>query len=330
MGRFSALSTSIYATQSRKTTTRYTLNMSKLTVMPAAVTPFLQGGEIDSVSMARLLAFFDAAGCDSAVVGGTNGEGPLLSAVERRDLCIESCRSAGNLRIWLGTASESLPEVKWLAKQASKAGAAGLLLLPPKYFGDPGEEALSQWFEAIFDASDLPCLIYNIPQKTGYAFSVGLLKRLAAHPQFGGVKDASGDPANLVAYRQAVAEDHQLLFGDRHSLIDAVREGWTGTISGAANIIPQWFVQVLRETQNPELQESAGAKYELMSRILELVHVGPQPALHKAVLHAFGVLETADVRLPLQPCSEQVRDNMLDVLVESIGVRPGNLGLIAR
>lgn len=304
--------------------------MSRPVVMPAAVTPFLADGGIDFVSMARLLAYFDAGGCDSVVVGGTNGEGPLLSAVERRDLCKEACRAAGPLRVWLGTASESLPEIVWLAKQASNAGAAGLLLLPPRYFGDPGEESLALWFESILDQSEIPCLVYNIPQKSGYGLSASLLKRLANHPQFSGVKDASGQPGNLTSFRAVLGEEHDLLFGDSHPFPQAMEAGWTGTISGAANIVPHWFVQIFREWNDPDRRESSLVKYELLGRILELVRQGPQPALNKAVLREFGVLESDAMRLPLSPCPVEVRDSMLAALVESIGVRPGNLGLIAR
>src|SRR3954467_7098266 len=103
-------------------------------------------GEIDVSAMARLLAWFEACGCTGAVLAGTNGEGPSLSATEKRDLIRESMPLRGKLDIILGIASSSLEEAVWLCNQARKSGAAAALVMPPSYFREATEDGLVEWF----------------------------------------------------------------------------------------------------------------------------------------------------------------------------------------
>src|SRR5690349_2804546 len=93
-------------------------------VYPASVTPMLSDGQVDMPSVARILAHFKAAGCKGAVLAGTNGEGPSLSAVEKRDLIRIAVPIFPELKVVAGIATPSLDEAIWLASQAHKAGAA--------------------------------------------------------------------------------------------------------------------------------------------------------------------------------------------------------------
>src|SRR5688572_23691682 len=97
--------------------------MLKPGVYPAAVTPFDEKGRVDMAGMARLLAWFEANGCVGAVLAGTNGEGPSLSATEKRDLIQHAVPLRGKLDLVLGIATPSLDEAIWLTRRAEEAGA---------------------------------------------------------------------------------------------------------------------------------------------------------------------------------------------------------------
>src|SRR5438270_11988307 len=117
----------------------YTPCVLKSGVYPAAVTPFDAKGRVDMVSVAKLLAWFEAGGCAGAVLAGTNGEGPSLSPVEKRDLLRDAKRSIpsppapsppegrGGLDLILGIATSSSDEALWLCKQATALGATAAL-----------------------------------------------------------------------------------------------------------------------------------------------------------------------------------------------------------
>lgn len=268
-------------------------------VYPASVTPFDARGRLDGPGLARVLAWFEAAGCRGAVLAGTNGEGPSLSAGEKRDLARLSTNLRGELAIILGLATSSLEEAVWLARHGAEAGAVAVLALPPSYFKPVDPTALRDWFLALLDRSPLPVLAYNFPQKTGVPLDAELLAALAAHPNLAGAKDSSGESANLAAWAEVLLpHGKQMFVGDETLLLDALRAGWSGTISGAANVVPDWL-SVIVEDWHAGKRESAETKFELLLPVIKAIRSKPQPATNKALLHGLGVLPSPDVRLPL-------------------------------
>lgn len=271
-----------------------------MTVMPASVTPFDANGRVDLPGVARLLAHFRASGCDGVVLAGTNGEGPSLSAVEKRDLVRAAVPLAPGLSIVLGIATPSLDEAIWLSQQAAKAGASAGLVMPPAYFREASEEGLAAWFEALLDASPLPLLFYNLPQRTGIRLTPELLARLNRHEHALGLKDSSGEAGNLAPYAQAMP-GKRLFVGDETLLMEALAAGWTGTISGAANVVPNWLAEILRDEG-----ESRATKFAYLLPALQALRGKGQPALNKALLHELGIVERPDLRLPLLPLDPAV------------------------
>ena len=245
-------------------------------------------------AMARLLAWFEAGGCKGAVLAGTNGEGPSLSAVEKRDLLRDAMPLRGKLELMLGVATPSLDEAVWLCKRADEFGAAAVLLMPPSYFREVSEAGIEAWFLHVLDRSPAPVLIYNFPKRTGITLSASLLARLGTHERMVGAKDSSGAVENLAAYADALP-GKLLYVGDETLLLQALEAGWTGTISGAANVLPDWLSTVISSFGT----ESGAAKFELLLPLIEAIRAQPQPAANKALLHRWGVLPRADVRLPL-------------------------------
>ena len=114
-------------------------------VYPASVTPFDARGAIDLPALARLFAWFKAGKCQGVVLAGTNGEGPSLSAVEKRDMLKAAVAFADGLEVVLGVATPSLDEAIWLCKQAGAAQAEGVLLMPPGYFRDVSDDGVARW-----------------------------------------------------------------------------------------------------------------------------------------------------------------------------------------
>lgn len=286
-------------------------------VYPASVTPFDDRGRIDLPAVARLLAYFRSEGCQGVVLAGTNGEGPSLSAVEKRDLVKAAVPLAADLAVILGIATPSLEEAVWLSRQAADAGAAAVLLMPPGFFRDASEAGIEAWFRTVMDRSPLPVLVYNFPQRAGVRLEAELIARLADHPQFLGLKDSSGEAANLASYAGA-AKGKSMFVGDETLLADAMAAGWSGTISGAANCLSRWFAAALRDW--PEDRESAMAKLELVRPALSALRALPQPMAHKVILRDRGVLPNARVRLPLEELDE-ARLGELKLALETLGVR---------
>lgn len=268
-------------------------------VYPAAVTPMDALGAVDMPGVARLLAWFRSHGCEGVVLAGTNGEGPSLAAVEKRDLVRAAVPLAEEMEIVLGVATPSLEEAVWSCEQARKAGAAAALVMAPGYFREAEPEGVLGWFEALADRTSLPILIYNFPSRTGFAFTADQIARLGRRDGVIGLKDSSGDRANLAAYRDALGPEKVLYVGNETLLVEALDAGWTGTISGAANVVPQWLGRVIHELEGD--RESSLVKFALLRPVLDALRTSPQPATNKALLHRLGVLASPTPRLPLLP-----------------------------
>jgi 4-hydroxy-tetrahydrodipicolinate synthase len=286
-------------------------------IYPAAVTPLDATGRIDMVSVARLLAWFESSDCKGAVLAGTNGEGPSLSAIEKRDLIRQAMPLRGKLELILGISTPSLDEAIWLCKQAHKDGAAAVLLMAPFYFREAGERAIAAWFEEVLRQSPSPVLAYNFPKRAGITLSAEMLSRLTAHDSFIGAKDSSGDPSNLTSYRQALGDKH-LFVGDETLLIDSLAAGWNGSISGAANVIPKWLSQITKEWFEGE-EESARTKFQVALPAIERLRRGPQPALNKGLLKRAGVVGTGLPRLPLEPADPAEVEQVVAFLKQHLG-----------
>lgn len=258
-------------------------------LIPAAVTPFDAVGRVDPAGVARLMALFRAEGATGVMVGGTTGEGPSLAAVEKRDLVRTAVPLAHGLPVWLGVATCALEEAVWLAREADKAGAAGVLLMPPFFYRDLD---LAPWLRGVLDRSPADVLFYNFP-RFAPQLSVELLSSLADHPRFVGLKDSSGARENLPAFAAALP-GKRLYVGDETLLNDALDLGWSGTISGAANALCRELAGAVYDER-----ESRATKLELLLPRLREIRSTPQPMGHKRTLVERGVLDRADVRLPL-------------------------------
>ena len=265
----------------------------------ALVTPFLEDGSIDYPGLARLLAWHESEGMDGIVVGGTNGEGPSLSAIEKRDIVRFAVQHAGKLQVIAGLGTCSITEAVWLSEQSRKAGALASLVLPPFYFRSASESGIRDWFLELLGASELPCILYNFPKMTGFKFNECVLDSLFARENCIGIKDSSGD-AQLLQLFLAAAKKHgkSALVGDERLLLECLNGGGAGTISGLANSLPRLVSRLYRE-RSEVLQELVGQACGALKK-------HSQPAVHKFVLGLKG-LPGGHLRLPLEEISTEAQ-----------------------
>jgi len=260
-------------------------------IWPALVTPMSADGAVDEVSFVRLLAHVRAMGLAGALIAGTTGEGPSLSAVEKRDLVRRARSAMPELELILAIATPSLSEAIWLSEQARKAGAVAVLVMPPAFFREVDDAAIAEWYEALFRETLIPTMVYNFPNRVGRSFSPELLGRLAKHERFGGVKDSSGEVANLVAFREVVPERCHLMVGDERMMLDAKAAGWNGSLCGSGNVIGHWLQTAWEEP----------IKFDFVLPMVEMMRQPRAIARAKSVLYRENILESAAVRLPLHP-----------------------------
>lgn len=294
-------------------------------VMPASITPFDTNGKIDFLSLARHICYLEASGCTGIVLAGTNGEGVALSAPEKRDLLTEAMRFRGSLDMILGIATNSTTESIWLCKQAHHVGADGVLLMPPFFHRGASVAGIESWFREVLDASPIPVLLYHHPKQTGITFEPEMLQRLDTHERLWGLKDSSSNPDHIAPFREALSNEKLLLTGCEPLLLKSLAGGWTGTISGAANLVSQWLAEVARLSVSDRTQ--AEIRFEILLPVLEGIRSYPQPSANKATLRAWGILSEAKVRPPLEPLAAQAAASLQDLLREKLGLEKDNLAV---
>lgn len=269
---------------------------AKIGVSAALATPFDEAGDIDWPRFTAHARHLLGQGMQVVTAFGTTGEGVSLAAAARAPLYArmrEAGIAPGNLvECVYGPSSR---EAGAHARRALETGAAGILLAPPFYFKQPGEEGVYRWLSEALEGARSACrdiILYNIPQLTGVRVGAALVSRLrAAFPgAIAGVKDSSGDWEQTTALL-AEHRDLAILVGHEGHLARAVREGASGAISGVANFAPALVAKLVRGEDDARIDA-----------VLDILLKLPVVPAVKAVLAArTGDPAWSRVRAPLEP-----------------------------
>ncbi|CUU38484.1 MAG: dihydrodipicolinate synthase family protein [Fimbriimonadales bacterium] len=270
-------------------------------VYTAILTPFTEGGTIDEGLFLRLLAFQEAAGVNGVVVAGSTGEGASLSAPEKGRLYELAVQGRGRLQIIAGVLTSSLTEAQFLCQKAQKLSCDALMIAPPFYFPAP-LEGLIAYFRAILETTSLPVILYNIPQRTRVPILPALIEALLGYPHLIGIKDSSGDLAQLEQYLRYVPR-LRVWVGEEKFLLKCLQGGGAGTISGLANVRPQPLVQIVARFNAGEVCEGTQAQVDAFA---DAIDAFPAPANFKYALTHYG-FPLSPVRPPLTELDPEQR-----------------------
>lgn len=267
----------------------------------ASITPFTAEGAPDAPYFARLLAHFEVQGAQGVVVAGSTGEGPSLSAPEKAQLYELAVHARGNLQIIAGVLVCSLDEALYLAQQAHRTGCHALMVATPFYYSAT-LEGLIAFYRAVLDASRLPVILYNIPQRTRHKLTPRLLDALLEHPNLHGVKDSSGSVRSLRQFLN-YAPRLRVWVGEEKLLTQCLQGGGAGAISGLANVFLARMVRLWEAFQRGEACEGLQT---LIDAAADAFDSFPAPANFKHALSLAGFPET-HVRPPLTDLSASQR-----------------------
>lgn len=283
-------------------------------VLPALVTPF-RNGAIDEDAFVSLVERQIAGGVHGLVPVGTTGETATLSHEEHRrvvELCVATAR--GRVPVIAGAGSNSTAEAIELVRHAKTVGADGALVVTP-YYNRPSQEGLYAHYRAINDAVQLPVLVYNVPGRTSVDISNPTLARLAELPNIVGIKDATGDLGRASLQRVECGEDWVMLSGNDDSGLGYVAQGGHGCISVTSNVTPELCAQLYDHALSGRWQDALYVQDRLI-RLHKALFSDASPAPAKFAMAQLGFC-TDEVRLPITPCSEAARAEVLTGMREA-------------
>jgi len=283
----------------------------------ALVTPFLPDGSLDEATFRRLVQRQIRAGIDFLVPCGTTGESPTLATDEHLRvvaITVEEARKAPkDTPVLAGAGGYNTRDVVELAGECERLGANGILSVTP-YYNKPTQEGLFQHYQAVAAAVDIPVIVYSVQGRTGINVEPTTLKRLATIDNITGVKEASGNIAQMARVIHEVPEDFAVLSGDDSNTIALTALGGRGIISVVANQIPGEMTALARHALAGE-NAAARAIQRKFLPLMEINFIESNPIPVKAAMADMGLLEPV-WRLPMCAPSDTSRAKIQATLRE--------------
>lgn len=274
----------------------------------AMVTPMTTTG-VDYKTLAQFIEFQLENGINALVAVGTTGESATLTPAERREVIRFTVeRVAGRVPVIAGTGTNDTSHVLEYTRSACGDGADAVLVVTP-YYNKATQNGLFAHYSAVADVAEKPVIMYNVPTRTGCNLAPATVARLAEHPNIVGLKEASGNMAQVVDIIARCGDKLDIYSGEDGITVPMMAMGGVGCISVLSNVAPRLAVEMSDKFFAGDV---AGAA-KLQCRLLPLINalfseVNPIPA--KAAVAAMGFGQE-HLRMPLTPMEPANREILL-------------------
>ncbi len=284
----------------------------------ALVTPFREDGGLDEPALVRSVNWQIESGINFLVPCGTTGEASTLSEAETLRVTETVVgTAAGRVPVFAGCTHNATREVVGKAKKLAQVqGLTGLLTANP-YYNRPGQEGQYLHFKAIAEATALPVLLYNIPSRTGANLEPATVLRLAEIPNIVGIKESSGNLAQITELMTQAPPSFKVFSGDDGLTLPILAMGGAGLVSVASNVIPAQMAQMVRAAMAGDWPTARKINRQFY-RLMQAHFWEASPAPVKAVLALLGHGEDR-LRLPMTAVTPATR-RKLELLVGELGL----------
>ena len=270
----------------------------------AIVTPMTATG-IDYDALGRFIEFQIENGINAIVVMGTTGENATIEPEDQKEVIRFTVEKvAKRVPVIAGTGTNNTEHVLHNTKNACEVGADAILVVTP-YYNKSTQKGLIAHFTTIADASTVPVILYNVPGRTGCALQPKTVATLAEHPNIVGLKEATGNMAQMVELMHLCGDKIDIYSGEDALTVPMMAMGGAGTISVLSNVLPAESVAMTDACIAGDYKTAAAMQCKQLPLIYALfTEVNPIPA--KAAVSAMGFGEE-NLRLPLTPMEDGTR-----------------------
>ena len=262
----------------------------------ALITPF-KNGEVDYDTLRALLEWHLEEGTDAIVSCGTTGEASVLSDEEQIKVIKFTVDFInGRIPVIAGVGSNYTDHGVELTKSAEAAGADALLHVTP-YYNKASRRGLIEHFKAMAAATSLPILLYSVAGRTGMNIDPAVCEELAGIKNIVGIKEASGNIAQVAEIARRVPEGFAIYSGNDDMNVPLLSLGGSGAISVLANVAPKDTHMMVRKYLDGDVKGACELQLKTKALIDALFcEVNPIPV--KAAMYMMGKCEY-EYRLPL-------------------------------
>jgi len=282
-------------------------------IFPPIPTPFYRE-DVAYDKLSLNVEKWSKTGLAGFVIFGSNGEYPYLSRQEKLQTVKTVAQTAPkSMTLIAGTGCESTRETIELTNAGADQGAHAALVVTPHYFGDKmSSPALIKHYTTIADQAAIPILLYNVPKFTHINLPTEVVAELSRHPNIIGIKDSSGNVAQLGEYLNNVDKNFQVMVGMGSALFGALTLGCSGGVLALANIAPEACVSIYKRVHEGDYHTARDLQLKMIP-------------VNKAVTGTYGIagLKAAmdllgyfggDPRPPLLPATEKEKSEIKTIL----------------
>ena len=282
----------------------------------ALITPMLKNGEVDFISLGKLIDWHIDEGTNGIVSVGTTGESATVNVNEHIKI-IEYTVKHVNKRIPViaGTGANSTSEAIDLTKEASDLGADFSLIVTP-YYNKPTQKGLIEHYFKLADSAAIPQILYNVPSRTACDILPSTVKVLSDHENIVGIKEAVNEKERIKELIDIgkSKKNFKIFSGDDPTFFDFLKMGGDGVISVAANVIPRSISSICRHVSENNISQAKKLN-EDNNNLYELLFVESNPIPVKWIAYKMGLVENS-IRLPLTILDEQYQENIISEMLK--------------
>jgi 4-hydroxy-tetrahydrodipicolinate synthase len=267
------------------------------------VTPF-RNGELDETSLRRLVRHYAALPLNGLILAATTGEGLTLAPEETERLVFavrDEIGGARNLSVCLGLSGSNTRALLDTLDSTAAWPIDGYLISCP-YYSRPSQQGLQRHFSALADRARHPVMLYNIPYRTGVNLGNEVMLRLADHPDIVGLKDCCSEREQSLELLRRRPAGFAVLTGEDAQYHEALVDGADGGILASAHIETETFALV-RNLVVAGKHDAALSCWRSVADLSRLLFSEPSPAPIKYWLWRSGLIDSAEVRLPMTEVS---------------------------
>ncbi len=278
----------------------------------AIVTPFNEDLTVNFDKLGEILEYHIEKKTDAIIICGTTGEASTLTDEEQIETVKYTVEKIdGRIPVIAGAGSNDTRHGIDLCKGIEAVGADGLLIVTP-YYNKTSNKGLIEHFTAMADAVNIPVILYNVPGRTGMNMKPSIIKELSAHKNIVGVKEASGDIAQIAEISRLCGPDFAIYSGNDDSIVPALSVGGDGVISVLANICPEETHDMVKAFLDGDAEKAKKLQIEY-KELVDALFIEPNPIPVKEAMNILG-FEVGIPRLPLTTMEESTKEVLISAM----------------
>lgn len=267
------------------------MNLNNTKLWTAVITPMNQDGSVDYESLKNVLKAQNEAGNGILILGST-GEALNIDELEAREILEFACNFEKTVPLMCGVGGINLKATSEWVDYLNTLNIDCYLVVTPLY-AKPGDEGQYEWFKTLLDKANKPCMLYNVPSRTGKDMSLKACEKLIDHPKFWAIKEASGSVEKFSQYVQT-CKNQSVYSGDDALLPEFTKVGCKGLVSVAANVWPKETNLYTKKCLDNSLKET-----KLWEDASNSLFVASNPIPVKWLMSEVGQIKSPTLRAPL-------------------------------